>query len=311
MGAIGVAAFRGDLVLARAARKAGIPFVLSGSSLVRLERLAAVNPSAWFQMYASQEADENAALLDRVEASGIATLVVTVDVPVGGNREADLKNGYSSPLKLTLPLMLDAALHPRWLLGTFCRTLVQEGLPHFENFGAGRAPMLSLRTTRTHRRDNLTWEWLGQIRERWKGRLVLKGVLDAEDAALAAGLGVDGLIVSNHGGRQLDGTLEPLTALHEIAARRGPMEILFDSGVRRGTDVLKAIGLGASMALIGRPFLFAAAVGGDEGVQRAISLLRAEVDRDLALLGCVRLEEVATRMRSSADADRVDRVLSQ
>ncbi len=296
MGAAGVAAFWGDLVLARAAAKSQIPFVLSGSSLVAMERVIAENPRAWFQIYASTAQTENDALLARAAASGFATLVVTVDVPVAGNRERDIRNGYASPLKPNARLALDCLLHPRWLVGTLMRTLATEGLPHFENFGTGRAPMISRQATRSHRRDNLSWATLERMRAQWKGRLIIKGVLCAEDAEKARQIGVDAVIVSNHGGRQLDGAIEPLAVLPAISVCAGRMEVLCDSGIRRGTDVLKALAAGASFTFIGRPFLQAAAVGGEAGVLHAIDLMKAEILRSMALLGCADFSDLPARV---------------
>ncbi len=296
MGVMGVAAFRADLLMARVCLEERIPFVLSGSSLFSLERVAAVNPQTWFQMYPSQDDGENQRLLQRVWASGLCTLVVTVDVPVGGNRENDLRNGYSSPLRPSVKLALDALLHPRWLAGTFGRTLLREGLPHFENFAAGRAPMFALKATRVHRRDTLDWNWLRSVRDKWAGKLLLKGVLSPLDAQAAAAIGIDAVIVSNHGGRQLDTASPPLRVLPEMAMQAGAMELLYDSGVRRGADVIKAVGLGARMALVGRPFIFAAAAAGEEGVRRAVTLLKSEIHRDLALLGSCGMDDLAGRL---------------
>lgn len=296
MGAAGLACFQADLVLARAARAAGIPFILSGASLVSLERVLEANPQAWFQLYPSSHEPENQGLLARLRAAGYGTLVVTADVPVGGNRERDVRNGYGSPLRPSFKLARDAALRPRWLLRTFLRTLATEGMPHFENFAAGRAPMFSRTAVRQHRRDSLTWDWLASVRAQWPGKLVLKGVLAPEDAEAAARLGLDGVIVSNHGGRQLDGAAAPLDQLAAVKAASGRMAVMLDSGVRRGTDALKALALGAEHLFVGRPFLYAAATGGEEGVAQAIKLLRSEIDRDMALLGCVQFSELAERL---------------
>ena len=286
MGAMGLAALQADLVLARAAAQARIPFVLSGSSLVAMERVIGENPRAWFQAYLSVDAAENQRLIARVRQSGFSTLVITVDVPVGGNRERDVRNGYTSPLRPTPRLLLDGALHPRWFAGTLLRSLAREGMPYFENYPLARVPMISLRATRPHRRDNLDWDDLRRLRDQWPGRLVLKGVLAPEDLQAARAAGVDAVVVSNHGGRQLDGAMPPLRALPALHAEANGMELLLDSGVRRGTDVLKALALGARHVFLGRPFLYAAVVGGQEGVARAIALLRGELLRDLALLGC-------------------------
>ena len=296
MGAMGVAAYQADLLMARVCREERIPFVLSGASLCSLERVAAVNPETWFQMYASQEEADNRSLLKRVHDSGLSTLVITVDVPVGGNRENDLRNGYSSPLRPSIKLALDGLVHPRWLAATLGRTLLHEGLPHFENFGHGRAPMFALRATRVHRRDTLDWNWLRGVRQQWTGKLLIKGVLSPLDIQTAAETGIDAVIVSNHGGRQLDSATAPLRVLPEMAACAAGMELLYDSGVRRGTDVIKAIGLGARMALVGRPFIFAAAAAGADGVRRAVTLLKSEINRDLALLGSLNVNDLDGRL---------------
>ena len=290
MGGMGLAAFQADLVMARAAAKANIPFVLSGSSLVSMERIARENPAAWFQAYLSSNRQENDRLVERVAKSGFHTLVITVDVPVGGNRERDVRNGYTSPLRPSLGLAVDGLLHPRWLAGTFVQTLLREGMPHFENFALARVPMISRSAQRPHRRDNLGWDDLRRMRDQWQGKLLLKGVLSAADARLAREAGVDGVIVSNHGGRQLDGTVAPLRMVSAVRAELDPHQTLFmDSGVRRGTDVVKALALGAQQVFLGRPFLYAAVAGGESGVLQAIGLLKAEVLRDMALLGFSRL----------------------
>jgi L-lactate dehydrogenase (cytochrome) len=289
MGAMGLAAFQADLVLARAAAKANIPFVLSGSALMPMERVIQANPEAWFQAYLSADAQENERLVQRVEASGFRTLVITTDVPVSGNREQDVRNGYTSPLRPSAGLALDGMLHPHWLAGTFLRTLWREGMPHFENFAMARVPMISLRATRPHKRDNLRWDDLRRLRDRWSHRLVLKGVLSAADAALARQSGMDAVIASNHGGRQLDGAVSPLHMLRDIHQQSETLPVLYDGGVRRGTDVLKAMALGAAHVFLGRPFLYAVVAGGELGALRAIELLKTEILRDMALLGRVSL----------------------
>ncbi|HVV95490.1 MAG TPA: alpha-hydroxy acid oxidase [Hyphomicrobiales bacterium] len=305
MGASGLSAFRGDLVLARAAAEAGIPFMLSGSSSVTMERIREVNPQAWFQAYLTAERGELTALVDRAAAAGYETLVVTLDVPVPGNRENNVRNGYSIPLRPTLRLAIDGIGHPRWLLGTALRTLRHDGMPHFENFTAARgAPLLSGTHTRAHRREALNWADLEFIRGRWKGRLVLKGILSPADAAMARERGIDGVIVSNHGGRQLDTTVPPATAVPAIAKVADGMTVIGDSGLRRGTDVIKMLGLGAGFTFVGRPFIYAAAVGGVAGVLHAVSLLKSEIDRDLALLGCTDLSDLASRLALPADWPR-------
>ncbi|VCU71359.1 (S)-mandelate dehydrogenase [Pigmentiphaga humi] len=296
MGAVGVAAFQGDLALAGAAAAANVPFVLSSASLVTMDRILKANPRTWFQAYPSADAERNRRLLGRVADAGFETLVVTVDVPVSGNREENIRRGYASPLKPNARLVADALCHPRWLCGSFLRSVAREGMPHFENMAEERAPMFSWTATRrAHRRDNLDWEDLQRMRDQWRGRLVVKGVLSPGDAALAQEAGADAVIVSNHGGRQLDGAVAPLEALPGIVAA-ADLPVFIDGGIRRGTDVVKALALGASHVFLGRPFLYAAAVGGKAGVQRAIELLRAEIHRNMALLGTRRIADIGAAM---------------
>jgi L-lactate dehydrogenase (cytochrome) len=292
MGGTAMAAYQGDLVLARAAAQANLPMILSGASLTTLERVREEGPTAWFQAYLPGEAGPITELVERVARAGYDTLCLTVDVPVGANREHNVRSGYHTPLRPTLRLAWDGISRPRWLLGMFARTLLLHGMPHFENWGP-RVPLLS-RTGERQRgqRDQLSWSHVELMRRLWKGRLVLKGILAKEDARIARESGVDGIIVSNHGGRQLDGAVAPLRVLPGIAAQAGGMTVMMDSGIRRGTDVLKALALGAQFVFVGRPFLYAAAIAGEAGVRHAIKLLRDEVDRDMALLGITTLADM-------------------
>ncbi len=294
MGLCALSAYRGDVVLARAAAAANIPMLVSGTALIALEEIRVANPHAWFQAYVPGEIPRIEALLDRVARAGYETLVVTADTPVSGNRENNLRVGFSTPLRPSLRLAWDGLTRPRWLLGTALRTLVRHGMPHFENSQATRgAPILSRSVTRDFgARDHLSWEHLRLIRARWQGRLVLKGVLGVADALAARDCGVDGLIVSNHGGRQLDGAVSPLQVLPAVVAAMGDLPVMIDSGIRRGNDVLKALALGAKFVFVGRPFNYAAAVAGEPGVQHAIGILSQEILRNMALLGINRLGEV-------------------
>ena len=287
MGIAAIAAYRADLVLARAAARCRIPFILSGSSLIKLEDVIRENPDAWFQAYLPGEDARILALLDRLEKAGFTTLVVTIDVPVSANRENNIRNGFTTPLKPSLRLAWDGLVRPNWLVKTWFRTLLRHGMPYFENSYAVRgAPILSREVVRDFgMRDHLNWRHLELIRRHWRGKLVLKGVMNKEDARIARESGVDGVLVSNHGGRQLDGTVSPLRALPEIADLARPMTVMYDSGVRRGTDVLKALALGASFVFVGRPFLFAASIAGQAGAEHAAGILSQEINRDMALLG--------------------------
>jgi L-lactate dehydrogenase (cytochrome) len=299
MGGSSMAAYQGDIVLARAAAAANVPMIMSGASLTRLEDVRAAGRTSWFQAYLPGDDAAIRTMVERVARGGFDTLVLTVDVPVGANRENNVRSGFNRPLRPTLRLAWDSALRPRWLCGMFLRTLITHGMPHFENTGV-RAPLITRTAERyTGPRDKLSWPHVELMRKMWKGRLVLKGVLDPRDARIARESGVDGVIVSNHGGRQLDGAMAPLHALPAVAAEAGDMTVMMDSGIRRGTDLLKALALGARFVFVGRPFLYAAAIAGDEGVQHAIKLLREEVDRDMALLGITALAQM-TRERLAA-----------
>jgi L-lactate dehydrogenase (cytochrome) len=226
-------------------------------------------------------------------------------VQVASNREHYIRTGFHTPLRPTLRLAWDSAVRPRWLFGMLLRTLLVHGMPHFENMGP-RVPLISRGGQRdAGRRDKLSWRHLELIRRLWQGRLVVKGILAKDDARGCRDAGVDGVIVSNHGGRQLDGAIAPLRVLEGIAAEAGAMTVMMDSGVRRGTDVLKALALGAKFVFVGRPFFYAAAVAGQRGVLHAICLLRAEIDRDMALLGINRLDELgADFLATSSPASR-------
>ena len=287
-------AYRGDLVLASAAERANVPMIMSGSSLIRLEEVVSPCPSTWFQAYLPGDVPAIVALVERVARAGFETLVVTVDSQVAGNRENNIRAGFSAPLRPTLRLAFDGITHPRWLFGTFVRTLVQDGMPHFENnFAARGAPILSPSVLRDYSdRGHLHWEHWRMIRRMWPGTMIIKGILDKADARRARDEGADGIIVSNHGGRQLDGAVSALRVLPGIVAECPDVPVMLDGGVRRGTDVLKALALGAKFVFVGRPFGFAAAIGGEAGVLHAIALLEAEIERDMAMLGINDLQEL-------------------
>jgi L-lactate dehydrogenase (cytochrome) len=293
-GLASLVAYRGDIALAEAAAAANIPMLMSGASLIAMEEVVRANPRAWFQAYLVGEQAEMMGLVARAARAGFGTLAVTVDVPAIANRENNVRTGFTVPLRPSLRLAWDGVTHPAWSIFTLFRTLLRHGMPHFENHGAMRGmPMLS-RHVEQHRaaRDTLDWRILERVRAAWPGRLLIKGVMDPADARLARELGADGVIVSNHGGRQLDAAVSPLRVLPGVVAAAGGMVVMLDSGVRRGGDVLTALALGAKFVFLGRPFLFAAALGGAAGVQHAIGLLAEEIRRNMAMLGIGRLDEV-------------------
>lgn len=295
MGLSAAIAYDGDVALGRAAAEAGVPFVLSASSLIPMERVADEGQARWYQAYLPGEEDRILSLVERVEAAGFDTFVLTADVPVAANRENNVRNGFDIPLKPSPSLAWQGVTHPRWLAGTGLRTVRRHGMPHFENMDAFRGPPILSRHLKRAigKRDQLAWEHLELIRKRWSGTLVVKGLVSPDDAVRAKECGADGIILSNHGGRQLDGVAAPLRMLPEVRRRVGDeFAVMLDSGIRRGTDVLKALALGADFVFAGRPFLYAAALGGEAGVRHAISILATEVDRNLALVGARRIADL-------------------
>jgi (S)-mandelate dehydrogenase len=289
---------QGDLALARAAADAGIPFTLSTVSNHDVRRLTAEVPQRiWFQLYPFKDEKAVDHLVDRAQQAGCGTLVVTTDVPVLGAREWDQRN-YRAPMKLSVASMLDTLAHPGWLR----RVMIPHGAPQFENLkellppGASSA-LAGVRFMGTQINAKLSWEDMERLRRRWPGKLVLKGILCVDDAKRAADVGADGIVLSNHGGRQLDACVSGVELLPSVCAEVGTrLTVLVDGGFRRGSDVLKALALGARGVMIGRPTLYGLAAGGQAGVSHALALLRVEMERALTLLGCRNLGELGRHL---------------
>jgi (S)-mandelate dehydrogenase len=287
-----------DLALARAAKDHNIPFCLSTVSNVSLEDVATkVGGRLWMQLYVMTEREITHEILKRAEQANYEALVFTTDANVFGNREWDKRN-YRAPAKLTLRNLIDVSRHPRWIFDV----LVPHGVPRFENIvdfmppeaktakgGVAIFPKLFA--------PDISWNEVEWLREKWPRKLILKGILNTADALHAQELGCDGVILSNHGGRQLDSCVAPIEVLPEIVEAVGKnMTIIVDSGFRRGTDVLKAIALGADAVMIGRATLFGVAAGGYEGVKHALTILTTEIDRALGQLGCTSLAKLNPQM---------------
>jgi (S)-mandelate dehydrogenase len=279
---------QGDLVLARAAARFGIPFALSTVSTVRLEDVAKqAGGRLWMQLYVMKDRAIARDIMQRAAACGYEALVFTTDANVFGNREWD-QRGYRSPGRPTLRTVLDTLRHPRW----FANVMVRNGMPRFRNLESflppGALTALGGSTVIPRLFDaTLSWDDITWIRQQWRGKLLVKGILTAADAARAASLGCDGIVISNHGGRQLDSCVAAIDVLPEIAAAAGGrLAILLDGGVRRGTDIAKALALGAQAVMLGRATLYGLAAGGEAGVERALSILSTELDRVLGQLGC-------------------------
>ena len=287
-GAAGLMWHKGDLALARAAATAGVPFVISSASTMDLEQIAEAGGRQWFQLYLWEDRPLSHAVIDRAWQLGCEALFVTLDLPVPPNREYISRNGFGTPFKLNARNTLDVLTHPRWLAGVMGRYMLEGGIPTQANL----PDRLRAKVTRgappgaLFKQDNLDWDGAKELRDRWPGKFVLKGVLHPQDAEQALALGADGIVVSNHGGRALDCSMASIEALPAIRDAVGDrMTIFLDSGVRRGSDVVKALALGADAVLAGRAPLYGLAAFGEPGVARAIELLRAETTRTMAMLG--------------------------
>jgi isopentenyl diphosphate isomerase/L-lactate dehydrogenase-like FMN-dependent dehydrogenase len=310
-----IAGREGELAGAKAAGLLGIPFTLSTMSSYSIEEVAAVaSGPLWFQLYLWRQRELAERLVRRASAAGYAALVVTVDVPVLGRRVRDVHNGFVFPPKLRPRTALDLLSHPRWLAGAR-RTTRFANLLETDAGTAGRALEHAKLVNSLLSNPGATWADLSWLRELWDGPLLVKGIQTADDALLALECGADGIIVSNHGGRQLDGGRAALDALEEVVpAVNGRAELLVDGGIRRGTDVVKALALGARACLIGRSWLYGLAAGGEAGVVHVLELLRDEFDRALALLGrpeVAALDRTVLESRSAQPANQGSPRLTQ
>ncbi|MEO6387244.1 MAG: alpha-hydroxy acid oxidase [Croceibacterium sp.] len=294
-GAAGLMWHNGDLALARAAAAAGVPFTISSASTMDIEDIAAAGGRLWFQLYLWEDRSLSYAVVDKARDLGCEALLITLDLPVPPNREYIHRNGFGTPFKLNASNTLDVLSHPRWLTGVMGRYMLGGGIPTQANL----PDRLRAKITKSahpgalFKQDDLDWDGAKVLRDRWPGKFVLKGVLHPEDAEQALAMGADGIVVSNHGGRSLDSSVASLSALPEIVAAVGKrMTILLDSGVRRGSDIVKAVALGADGVLAGRAPLYGLGAAGQAGVSRAIDLLRAETVRTMAMIGARNFDEV-------------------
>jgi (S)-mandelate dehydrogenase len=283
-----------ELILARAAKAFGVPFTLATPSAFTLERVAEeVGGRLWFQLYAVRNVAFREKLLARAKAAGYEAVLVTVDLPVSGKRERDPRNGFHTPYSPSWRNSRDVIFKPAWLL-----EIMRHGLPgmaHFVDYEFSTPKGTDIVTAVGREMDaGLDWEALKRIREIWPGKLLLKGVERADDAERAAAIGCDGVVVSNHGGRQLDGAAATLEALPEISKIVGSkITVLLDGGVRRGVDILKARALGAQAVLTGRATLFGAMAGGEAGARRSLEILSTELERAMKLCGVRSVSEIS------------------
>ena len=268
-----------DSMLAAAAREFGIPLVLSTMSSSSIETTAErAGEHAWFQLYVGASEDVSYHLLDRARDAGYRNLVLTVDVPTIGVRPREQRNGFQSPFRMRPDQFLDFALHPHWSLKTLAT-----GVPRLANVNVPGGVQFK----RNEQRGMLDWDYLDRLRQRWTGNLIVKGVLGADDSKRIRDAGADAVCVSNHGGRQFDSSPAAIAVLPEIREAVGPdFTLLFDSGIRSGEDIIKAMALGADFVLIGRPFLYAMGAGGNSGLRQVMEMFRNQIDIGLAQLGC-------------------------
>lgn len=287
-----------DSMLAAAAKKANVPFLLSSASNFRIEDAANIAPdNVWFQMYATSDHRINMDLVRRAREANVGVLVITVDVPVNSNRERNRRNGFTRPFRMTPSIMLDTLSRPGWLL----EYLKSGGMPMMSNWqpyareGANADEVADMYGTLTPA-PMTSWDTVTAIRREWEGPLVIKGILHPDDAIQAANHGLDGVIVSNHGARQLDAAPSPISMLPAIRAAVGDrMTVMLDSGVRRGSDVITAKCLGAQACFFGRPTLYAVAALGQDGADQVFAIMRREIDAVLTQIGCGNFGDLTER----------------
>jgi len=283
----------GEILAAQAAEQFGVPFTLSTMSICSIEDVAAnTSKPFWFQLYVMKDREFINRLIDRAKAARCSALVLTLDLQVLGQRHKDLRNGLSAPPKLTIPNIINMATKPRWVAGMLATK--RRGFGNIVGHATSVSDMSSLSAWTQQQFDlSLSWADVEWIKQRWGGKLIIKGIMDAEDARLAVSSGADALIVSNHGGRQLDGAQSSIEALPAIVDAVGSqIEVHMDGGIRSGQDVLKAVALGARGVYIGRPFLYGLGAMGRPGVSKCLDILRNELDLTMAFCGLRDLQQV-------------------
>jgi len=296
-GTAGLLSYGGEVGIARAAAKAGIPFTVGTNSMTSMEEIAEqAGGRLWFQLYMWSDRALSHQIVERAKGVGFEALMVTVDGAVPTNREYNHRNGFEVPIQFNARNVADVLSRPRWLAGVFLRQILASGMPRFENYPPEVMDGLMARTLKKSilKNDSLNFDDLRVLRKLWPRTLMVKGVLSAQDAIKAADCGADAVIVSNHGGRNLDYSPAPIDVLPEILDAAGKrLTVMVDSGVRRGTDVVKGLALGASAVLVGRAPLYGVAAAGEAGAVRSLDILRDEIGRTMALLGVNRVAELS------------------
>ncbi|HEY4318544.1 MAG TPA: alpha-hydroxy acid oxidase [Herbaspirillum sp.] len=296
-GVAGMCWYQGELELAKAAANAGVPFTLATGSNTSMEKVARqAGGTLWFQLYMWREKELSYELVRRAARAGFETLIWTVDIPHKPNREHDQRNGFSMPYKLNARSVIDALRHPEWLATVLGRYMAGPGMPRHVNFPEKYQHKFTGKATvaKALQADRLGWEDVDRLREIWPGKLIVKGVMRVDDALQAAARGVDGIVVSNHGGRSMDSAPSTLEVLPGIAAAVGDRTtVLVDSGIRRGSDIVKCLALGAKGVLTGRATLYGVGAGGEAGAAKALAILKSEMRRTMAYVGCQRVEQLS------------------
>lgn len=295
-GVTGLAWYQGEVALARAAAVAGIPYTLGTTAITSIETVAKeAGGRLWFQLYMWKETELSYQLVERARDAGYEALIVTIDGGVGHNREYNARNGFSIPFRPSFRAISDMLMHPEWLVGVMFRYLLTTGMPRHENYPEKYAHRITVGTGKGNpmRTLAMTWKDIAALREFWPGKLIIKGILRAEDAELAVEHGADAVVVSNHGGRHLDSAAPSLEILPEVvSAVGGKTTIILDSGIRRGSDIVKALALGADAVLTGRATLYGTATAGQAGAEKALSILKSEFEKTMAYIGCRRVSEL-------------------
>ena len=292
-GLAGIVARKGELQAVRAASRANVPYCLSTMATRTIEEIAEeADASNWFQLYVLRDRGLTKAFIERARAANCSALVLTVDTKMQGPRERDIRNGFTVPPRFSLATLADFALHWRWLFDVGLGPKIK--FRNFEGTDVNADDAMTITEFIDKQWDlSVSWKDVEWFKAEWGGPVLLKGLLSPDDAAKAVDAGVDGVIVSNHGGRQLDGAISAIAALPAVTkAVAGRVPVILDGGVRRGADVIKAIALGATACMIGRPWLYGLAAGGEAGVSRSLTILHDEIDLALGLLGCTSLSEV-------------------
>lgn len=312
-GIAGLCWYQGEFQLAKAAAAAGVPFTLATGSITAMEKITEAGGRFWFQLYMWKDEEQSYKLVKRAMDNNFEALIVTIDGALGNNREYNRRNGFTIPFTMSARSVTDMLRHPDWLFGTMFRYIATTGMPRHENYppayqhritsgAGGGSPM---------RHQSMTWKDIQKLRDFWPRKLIVKGILRAEDAVAAVAAGADGIVVSNHGGRALDAAAATIDVLPEIVeAVGGKTTIILDSGVRRGSDMVKALALGANAVLAGRPTLYGISTAGQAGAEKALAILKMEFEKTMAYCGCRNVAEVTPDIFARA-GDPVERTLAR